>query len=150
MTDLALIRFELSDLMGFKPLQEDPYLWKKMSDNMSDKGRVPLSLINKETKEVVALCGINFIRPRTVEVWSIRGANFKKYKFGYFKTLRRFIHNDLLGNPMAEVDRVEIGIRCDEPHLFKWAEKLGGTFECVAKKYADGIDHRVYSVVKGD
>ena len=149
MTDLSLVRFEIGDLVNFEPLNENKYLWRDMSANMDNPNRLLFSLIHSETKKVYALCGMNVLRPGTVEVWSIRGKDFDEYKFNYFKILRRFIHNDILSE-VSEIDRVEIGIRCDEPELFKWAEKLGGEYECTAKKYCKGIDHRVYSIVRED
>lgn len=148
MTSCKLVPFELGDLEYFIPFQEYPNLIETMIDNQSNPYRTLLSFVDVKG-QVHAICGINFIRTGTVEVWSLRGIEYKDHSFEYFKNLKRYIHNGILSENTG-INRVEIAIRHDEPDFFKWAEKLGGVFECVAKKYAANIDHHVYIVLRED
>jgi len=148
MTNCKLVNFELGDLDYFTPYEEFPDLAKNMIHNIQNPYRFMMSFVDP-SGEVHAICGVNSLRPEAVEIWSIRGIKYKDHKYEYFKELKKYIHNGLLSEDSG-VQRIEIGIKNTEPDFFKWAEKLGGKFECEAKKYAKGEDHHVFVILRED
>ena len=116
-----------------------------MRGNLADPTRDLVSVILGE--DVIAIVGINHVRPGVGEVWLICSNYVNEVPFPFFRFIDRLIN--IMVMELMNIHRVQMAVDCRIERNIKWAKSLGFTEEGIMKKYDnEGNDHYLFAKVR--
>lgn len=142
---IRVTKFQLHHIVGFDPREPYEDFEFNMRANLSDPTRDLISFI--DDKEVIAIAGINHLRPGVGEAWIICSAKVGNKPFEFFKKVKKVI-DDLLLDIMG-MHRIQMAVLTSSKRNRKWAQKLGFELEGIMQKYdLEGNEHLLYAKVR--
>ena len=142
---IKVAKFQLYHIGGFIPRDGYENLERDMRLNLADPSRDLVSILRNE--EVIAIVGLNNLRPGVGEVWLICSVLVEQCHIEFFKAVKNLV--DIFVMEMMGLHRVHLAVDCRLPHNIKWAERLGFTLEGTMRKYdVEGNDHYLFAKVR--
>jgi hypothetical protein len=109
---------------------------------------IGVSLIDADTKSVIAILGYLAVAPGLIEVFVVPSKNVSKYCFGFVRAVKRYLAS--LETVIPEYRRMETRSLADPP-TDRWMQALGFVCEGTHRKYApDGSDYRTWARIVND
>lgn len=135
-------REHMEVLLALPNNERERHLYKDFNYDYLETQKATYTLVDTETKKVVAVCGVIPYWKDRAEGWILFGDDVQKHLFGIHRVVKSFLNN-------YPSKRIEAAVPMDQ-RSWKWIKSLG--FRCEAPKmkhyWPNGQDFALFARIK--